>query len=97
MANVTQLKLYASHFKARIGEEGSHLSQPWSCILDVSAGHYRKEFAEKLEVIAEPERKRRLTVGIAMGVSDVCCDQQKRQIVLYKAMLGLTASDIIMH
>ncbi|KAK9868355.1 hypothetical protein WJX84_005344 [Apatococcus fuscideae] len=31
----------------------------------------RKEFAEKLEVIAEPERKRRLTVGIAMGVFTV--------------------------
>ena len=29
----------------------------------------RKEFAEKLEVIAEPERKRRLTVGIVMAVS----------------------------
>ena len=29
----------------------------------------RKQFAEKLEVIAEPERKRRLTVGLVMAVS----------------------------
>ena len=31
--------------------------------------HCREEFAEKLEVIAAPERKRRLAVGIAFSVS----------------------------
>ena len=38
-----------------------HDATPW-------LASFRKQFAERLEVIAYPERERRRTVGIALGV-----------------------------
>ncbi len=45
--------------------------------------HCRKQFAERLEVIAYPERERRRIVGVALGVSHHClqCNLQYNHTV----------------